>query len=107
VATKVELNPTLNDLSGPTRAQMIDLLNQNLADILDLGMQAKYAHWNVKGPSFIALHELYDTIAEELAERAVKLGGTAQGLLQGVAAWVKRQQRTGSLRTRSGCSWSK
>jgi starvation-inducible DNA-binding protein len=51
--------------------------------------QAKQAHWNVKGPSFIALHKLFDEVvdaAEEymdlLAERIVQLGGTAEGTIQ-------------------------
>jgi len=68
---------------------MIVLLNQRLADVLDLGLQAKQAHWNVKGPNFIGLHELFDKVAEELedltdeiAERAVELGGVAHGTIQ-------------------------
>src|ERR1051325_5477918 len=68
---------------------MIDLLNQQLADVLDLGLQAKQAHWNVKGPHFIGLHELFDKVAEELeeftdeiAERAIELGGVALGTIQ-------------------------
>jgi starvation-inducible DNA-binding protein len=55
-------------------------------------LQAKQAHWNVKGPNFIGLHELFDKVAEELeeftdeiAERAVELGGVAQGTVQVVA----------------------
>lgn len=65
---------------------MVDLLNASLADAVDLWSQAKQAHWNIKGPSFIAIHELFDKVAEaadgfadELAERAVALGGTANG----------------------------
>jgi starvation-inducible DNA-binding protein len=67
-------------------------LNQQLADVLDLGLQAKQAHWNVKGPHFIGLHELFDKVAEELeeftdeiAERSVELGGVALGTVQVVA----------------------
>ncbi len=85
------MHPTKNDLSKSTRAKVINLLNARLADALDLQMQAKQAHWNVKGPSFIALHELFDKVAEsveeaidQLAERAVQLGGTAEGTLQAV-----------------------
>ena len=77
---------TKNDLPEHTRVEGITLLNQQLADALDLHLQAKQAHWNVKGPSFIALHELFDEVEEELeehaddiAERAVALGGTAFG----------------------------
>src|SRR4051812_7546831 len=80
---------TRNDLPEEVRLAVIDMLNQQLADTLDLELQAKQAHWNVKGPSFIALHELFDEVegeleeyADELAERAVVLGGTALGTVR-------------------------
>jgi starvation-inducible DNA-binding protein len=83
---------TGNDLPEKTRAAMCDLLNARLADCIDLGRQIKQAHWNVKGPNFIALHELFDEVydvveefTDELAERSVQLGGTADGTLQQVA----------------------
>jgi starvation-inducible DNA-binding protein len=86
------VHPTSNDLPKKTRRAMCDLLNLRLADAIDLRLQSKQAHWNVKGPHFIALHELFDKLYEvvgeyvdELAERAVQLGGTAQGTLQAVA----------------------
>ncbi|MGE5597240.1 MAG: Dps family protein, partial [Hyphomicrobiales bacterium] len=57
---------------------------------------AKQAHWNVRGPNFQGLHELFDLIAAEtrrwsdlLAERAVTLGGTAHGTVQDVASGSK------------------
>src|SRR5438552_13205834 len=88
----MKLHETKNDLREKTRRAMIDLLNQELADVLDLGLQAKQAHWNVKGPHFIGLHELFDKVAEELeeftddmAERAVEVGGVALGTIQIVA----------------------
>jgi starvation-inducible DNA-binding protein len=68
------------------------LLNQRLADCIDLQTQCKQAHWNVKGPSFIALHKLFDDINEDveeyvdlLAERVVQLGGIAEGTARMVA----------------------
>src|SRR6201986_5380047 len=77
---------TKNDLSEATRAKAVELLNARLADCIDLQTQIKHAHWNVKGPNFIALHELFDKINEEvedyvddIAERAVQLGGVAEG----------------------------
>lgn len=77
---------TKNDLSEATRVKAIELLNARLADCIDLQTQTKQAHWNVKGPAFIALHELFDKINEEvedyvddIAERAVQLGGVAEG----------------------------
>lgn len=83
---------TLNDLPESTRSQVIDLLNQRLADAIDLQLQSKQAHWNVKGPQFIALHKLFDEIhaaadeyADLVAERIVQLGGVAEGVTAIVA----------------------
>jgi starvation-inducible DNA-binding protein len=83
---------TKNDLPEQTRAKVIELLNARLADAIDLKTQLKQAHWNVKGPTFIALHELFDKVAGDvegyvdlIAERAVQLGGTALGTARSVA----------------------
>jgi DNA-binding ferritin-like protein len=83
---------TKNDLSEEIRAKAIELLNARLADCIDLQTQTKQAHWNVKGLNFIALHELFDGINEEvenyvddIAERAVQLGGVAEGTARMVA----------------------
>ena len=87
------LHPTKIDIADNTRAAMVELLNARLADAVDLATQMKQAHWNVKGPSFIALHELFDAIhvavqghVDNLAERITVLGGTARGTAQVVAA---------------------
>ena len=83
---------TKNDLPEETRAKAIELLNARLADAIDLQTQTKHAHWNVKGPDFISLHELFDEINEDvesyvdlIAERAVQLGGHAEGTARVVA----------------------
>jgi starvation-inducible DNA-binding protein len=77
---------TKNDLPETTRVKAIELLNARLADCIDLQTQTKLAHWNVKGPNFIGLHELFDKINEDvedyvddIAERVVQLGGVAEG----------------------------
>ena len=82
-----------HDMPVEARSQMIKLLNQQLADTFDLYSITKQAHWNVKGPQFISLHELFDGIAgridaqiDEIAERAVQLGGTAAGTIRQAAA---------------------
>jgi starvation-inducible DNA-binding protein len=86
------MHTTKNDLPETARIKLVELLNARLADAIDLQTQMKQAHWNVKGPTFIALHELFDKINEdveeyvdELAERAVQLGGTALGTARAVA----------------------
>jgi starvation-inducible DNA-binding protein len=86
------LYPTKNSLPEDVRREVIPLLNQRLADCIDLEAQCKQAHWNVKGPSFIGLHELFDDIYEAvgeyvdlIAERVAQLGGIAEGTVQVVA----------------------
>ncbi len=85
--------PFVTDINSNTRSSMIGLLNQHLVDALDLKLAVKQAHWNVQGPQFIALHQLFDDIAarmdehaDTMAERAVQLGGIATGTSQSVAA---------------------
>ena len=83
------LHNTKIDLSKDKREKIIALLNNRLADASDLKSQAKQAHWNVKGMSFIALHELFDDVAtaveghiDLIAERITTLGGTAMGTVR-------------------------
>src|ERR1700680_371585 len=82
---------TKNSLPQSIRIQSVGLLNHSLALAIDLERQAKQAHWNIKGPNFIALHELFDKVAEAaeefsdlLAERVTALGGTAEGRIEAV-----------------------
>ena len=87
------MHATKNNLPLEARTELARLLNQRLADLIDLHSQAKQAHWNVKGPQFIALHQLFDGVAETVdefvdtvAERVVALGGTAAGTIDVVAS---------------------
>jgi len=75
---------TRNDLPEATRTRVVELLNARLVDAVDLYLQLKHAHWNVKGKEFFSLHELFDKVAEGIeeyvdliAERGVQLGGVA------------------------------
>ncbi len=77
------------DLPKNNRSELNELMNLRLASAIDLQMQMKQAHWNVKGPSFIGLHELFDKVAEAvesyvdlIAERIVQLGGIAEGTVR-------------------------
>ena len=83
---------THNTLPKKIKAQSIDLLAARLADALDAWSHAKQAHWNVRGPGFIALHELFDKTADllaesadSLAERLATLGGSPSGTARDVA----------------------
>jgi starvation-inducible DNA-binding protein len=81
-----------NALPEEQQAKLVDLLNRRLADTIDLQLQSRQAYWNVKGPHFMALRELFDKVArgvEEdanlIAERIVQLGGMAEGTAHAVA----------------------
>lgn len=85
----MELHNTKIDLAKGKREKLIAMLNQSLADAMDMKSQAKQAHWNVKGSSFIALHELFDQVAgemethvDDIAERITSLGGVALGTVR-------------------------
>ena len=86
------MHPTRNTLDAAKRGKSVVLLGSALIHALDLERQAKQAHWNVRGPNFKALHELFDEIAQQaedlsdlLAERMVALGGTPDGRVSTVA----------------------
>ncbi|MGP1356335.1 DNA starvation/stationary phase protection protein Dps [Roseicyclus sp.] len=76
-------------LNQDARAEVVDLLNANLVNTISLTLAVKQAHWNLKGPGFIGVHELLDDVADRLreaadtmAERAVILGGHAKGTVE-------------------------
>ena len=86
------MHETKHSLSKQTRQAMVALLNQNLADCLDLTYQTKQAHWNLKGMNFIGLHKLFDELHESteafvdtIAERLTALGGQAHGTIAAAA----------------------
>ena len=84
---------TVIDLPLDERIELNTLMNLRLASAIDLQLQMKQAHWNVKGPSFIGLHKLFDEIDEavefyvdNIAERIVQLGGIAEGTVRVAAS---------------------
>ncbi len=93
IAALPTMYETENDISAQRRSELNALMNQRLADAVDLQTQLKQAHWNVKGPHFIGLHELFDQVDEAvesyvdlIAERIVQLGGVAEGTVRVSAA---------------------
>jgi starvation-inducible DNA-binding protein len=80
-------------LTSNVKTEVIDLLNARLADAIDLALVTKQAHWNLRGPTFIAVHELLDTLRDDIdehvdiiAERVAQLDGVALGTVQAVGA---------------------
>ncbi|MGL5018746.1 MAG: DNA starvation/stationary phase protection protein Dps [Luteolibacter sp.] len=83
------LSHTRNSLPKKIRIEIAELLQARLADSIDLMMQAKQAHWNLKGPHFFSLHGVFDKVFTDtvgyvdlIAERIVQLGGVAQGTIR-------------------------
>jgi starvation-inducible DNA-binding protein len=90
------LHKTRNHLPSNAKSVSIDLLNARLADGIDLALTTKQAHWNLKGPQFIGVHEMLDGFRTDqdewndtMAERIAQLGGTALGTTQAVATATK------------------
>jgi starvation-inducible DNA-binding protein len=95
-AEKLPFHATRNDLANNAKTVARELLNARLADGIDLALATKQAHWNLKGPQFIAIHLMLDGFRDELdewndtvAERVAQLGGTPIGTTQAVVRATK------------------
>ena len=89
VSKSPAVHPTRISLSEETRASVIEVLQKHLFSAIDLTLQCKQAHWNVRGTTFIGLHKLLDEFAVRIlghidlaAERATALGGVVEGTLR-------------------------
>jgi starvation-inducible DNA-binding protein len=63
------------------------MLNRTLGDTVLPYVKSRNFHWNVEGPQFSELHQLFerqyeqlDESMDEIAERAGALGGTSRWL---------------------------
>lgn len=79
------MHATNNNLSERAQDQIVELLNQVLADLISLQLHAKQALWNLKGRNFITLHEFFSNVAadawdvvDRVAERITALGGQVE-----------------------------
>jgi len=93
MADTQRLHPTRTELKSNARQVAIELLNKRLADGIDVALITKQAHWNLKGPQFIGIHEMLDgfraiqdDLNDKMAERVTALGGTAFGTAQDVTS---------------------
>lgn len=81
--------PKAPGIAAGLRDDLVTDLNQNLANLSDLGAAYKQAHWNITGAHFGQLHTLFDQFhaqvgdyVDTIAERARALGGIVHGTIQ-------------------------
>ena len=93
MAKAAKTHTTRNDVPSNAKQVSIGVLQACLVDTIDLYNATRQAHWNVKGPHFGELHKLFEEFyralqesTDDLAERIVQLGGTANGVTQTLAA---------------------
>ena len=104
------LYATRIDIAEDARIELVGIVNQQLADTIDLHLQTKQAHWNVKGENFYALHTFFDDLAEsieafvdELGERATALGGVALGTARMAAKYSTLPEGDTSIVSSADC----
>ena len=97
---------TRNTMPEKTRVEVASELQKFLAMSIDMALQCKQAHWNMKGPDFIALHELFDGItndmreyADLIGERIVQLGTSAEGTIQAISKRTQLPEYPLTLKT--------
>ena len=96
-------------LTDEQRAGVIDLLNHDLADSYLLVVKTKKFHWDVVGPQFMSLHELWDKQYEAIsvnidaiAERIRSLGGYPIGTMKGFLEYGSLAEHPGTIPMATG-----
>jgi len=91
-------------LSDKQRSAVIEILNLTLADTVLLYLKTRNFHWNVEGPQFTQLHQLFeqqyeqlDEAMDEIAERARALQGRAAGSMAEFSRLARLKETKGQL----------
>lgn len=79
-------------LSPQGRHRTLSVLEPILINAMDLQIQTKLAHWNVRGPHFFSLHPLFDQVfnqvaegVDAVAERMAQMGGLLDSSVQTIS----------------------
>lgn len=77
---------TVPGLDSDAASEAIEILDDRMVALIDLGLTLKHIHWNVVGPLFIGVHEMLDpqyeavvAMTDKIAERIALLGGVPTG----------------------------
>ncbi len=94
--------------SQDAQAEIVEALNQSVAETVVATMLAQNFHWNVTGMGFGPLHALFQEIYEDhfqaqddLAERIKALDGHAEGMLAGMLKRSKVDEHDGHANDRT------
>lgn len=95
-------------LTEEQRQGVVELLNHDLADAYLLLIKTKKYHWDVIGPQFRSLHEIweeqYTALTESIdsmAERVRALGGYPVGTAAGFLKYASIKEHSGNVPTAS------
>ncbi|MEH2071226.1 MAG: Dps family protein [Nostoc sp.] len=103
------MRPINIGLTQEQRQGVINLLNQDLADAYLLLVKTKKYHWDVVGPQFRSLHQLWEEHYQKLtlnidalAERVRALGGYPVGTMEGFLKIASLKEHAGDVPTATG-----
>ncbi|MEL6119562.1 MAG: DNA starvation/stationary phase protection protein [Pseudomonadota bacterium] len=96
------MTQTAQSLTIDAQAEIVEALNQSVAETVVTTMLAQNFHWNVTGMAFGPLHKLFQEIyvdhfeaQDDLAERIKAIGGHANGKLSDMVAASKVAEHDG------------
>jgi starvation-inducible DNA-binding protein len=89
-------------LPDEVRDRVVGILNRTLADEHALYVKTRNYHWNVTGPQFHSLHEMFEEfyqklapLADDIAERARMMGGRAIGTMAEFSQQTRLSEQPG------------
>jgi len=93
-------------LTAEQRQGVIELLNRDLSDAYLLLIKTKKYHWDVTGPQFRTLHQLWEEqyqalteTVDSIAERVRTLGGYPVGTAEGFLQMASIKEHAGDVPT--------
>lgn len=91
-------------LSDQQRKGVVDTLNRLLADEHVLYVKTRNFHWNVTGPQFHSLHEMFEEqytdlaeLIDEVAENVRQFGGFAKGSMAEFLKLARLKEQAGRV----------
>jgi starvation-inducible DNA-binding protein len=87
--------PTKNAITLTARKKLVTLLNQSLADAVDLVTQSKQAHWNVRGDDISSRLQEYPASASSQHAHVEALSSALAAFAARCRAWIDETDALG------------